>query len=98
MTTIENTYKLEICTDCYMYAHGVLEESEHCNADKISGINQAFEQFGQYLVETHHDIGICSDDDQCNCAEASFSRYACHTCNDSLGGDRYDVLILTLAS
>ena len=97
MATIDQTYKLEICTDCYMYAHGVLEESEDFEIPHIDR-PQAFEQFGQYLVETHHDIGTCSDDDQCNCNEVSFSWYACHVCGVQLGGDRHSVLILTLAS
>jgi len=98
MVTIENTYKLEICTDCYMYAHGVLEESEDFEVPHIAR-SQAFEQFGRYLVETNHSEYCLPDaDDQCNCNEVSFSWYACHTCGLQLGGDRYDVLILTLAS
>ena len=96
MATIDKTYKLEICTDCYMYAHGVLEESEYCDTGKIATIEQSFEQFGQYLVDTNHSEYCEPDsDDQCNCNEASFSWYACHTCGSSLGGDRHSVVILT---
>ena len=96
MATIDKTYKLEICTDCYMYAHGVLEESEYCDTGKIATIEQSFEQFGQYLVDTNHSEYCEPDsDDQCICNEASFSWYACHTCGSSLGGDRHSVVILT---
>ena len=98
MATIENTYEMSICTDCYMYANGVLEESEDCDASKIATIERSFEQFGQYLFETDHSEYCEPDsDNQCNCNEASFSWYACDTCNSSLGGDRHSVVILTLA-
>ena len=98
MAIRDQTYKLEICTDCYMYANGVLEESEDCDASKIATIERSFEQFGdRYIVGTNHSEYCEPDiDDQCNCAEASFSWYACHVCGAQLGGDRHSVVILTL--
>jgi len=100
MATIDKTYKLEICTDCYMYAHGVLEEGPEDFEVPHIARSQAFEQFGQYLIETDHSEYCESDaDDQCGCChEASFSWYACHVCGVQLGGDRHSVVILTLAS
>ena len=80
-----------------MYANGVLEDV--ANMEVLDNIERSFDQFGRYLVETDHSEYCKPDsDDQCNCNEASFSWYACHTCGSSLGGDRHSVLILTLAS
>ena len=103
MATRDQTYKLEICTDCYMFAHGVLEEPEDFEVPHISRA-QAFKQFGDmYIVGTNHDNEItgdrrCRNDDECCCDEPGFSWNACHTCGMQLGGDRHSVVILTLGS
>jgi hypothetical protein len=108
MATIDQTYEMSICTDCYFFAHGVLEESEDFETPHISRA-QAFEQFGRFLIETNHSefvtfsreiIGSCEpdSDDPCNCNEASFSWYACDVCGVQLGGNRHSVVILTLGS
>ena len=79
-----DTATLSVCTDCVMFiANGDLPPEDDRDRDEaiIAGVEREQSDGGHLCLGEEH--------------TAYFSWSRCECCNTSLGGDRYDIVLLT---